>query len=122
MYNTIITSGPVEVVSTGSVLAYLNNPLEITLELEGFNLILLFKFLNDTNDLTPRQTFSIIENTKLELLLINFNSSLGTGNMVPILIGTSLSKNLWLSFRVYDLEKADKLVHYTIYRSLEGDV
>lgn len=119
MKETTIISGPVEVISTGSVIAYWQQPIELNVVLEDFTLRLIFKF-EETEDKTMKAVPTIVENDRLEILFTNYSSSLGAGNAQPLGIGSSLGRQLTLSYRIYTLtEGADKLLHYTIYRRME---
>jgi len=123
MFETIIRSGPTEIVSSGTVIAYFNQPIVINVKLEDFTLELIFKFEDNksNNNNQPVLTPTIVEHNKLELTLHNFSSSVGAGNKETLGIGSSLGRQLSLSYRVYDLGGSDKTLHYTLYRRMKGD-
>ena len=60
--------------------------------------------------------FNVINNNALEIILTNFNSSLGIGNASPLPLAKINNKQVYLNFMVYALnESSSKTMHYTWY-------
>ena len=109
-----ITTKNFEVLNSGSVITYENEPITFHL---ADDLRVTFVFRDDKNNKEHRMDFNPIDNNELELILINFNNSLGTGNIKPISIGTLNNRRLFTNFRVYALSEKNKgrTIHYTWY-------
>lgn len=118
MINPIIKTNSKEVVSTGTVISYNNEPIEISFPTSNGGLVILFVFSNDETG-EPRVNANVVSEKKLELTFFNFNNSLGQGNTEPMQIGELNNKQLYLNFRIYALDKtAAKTLHFTFYLGL----
>ena len=104
-----IKIGNMNVLQSGTVIGVINQPIEIMID----DLKIEFIF-EDSNDLEQIARPESISNKHLRLTLINFNNSLGTGNMEPLAIGSYANNHLLLSYRIYSLgENVGKTLHYT---------
>ena len=56
---------------------------------------------------------------ELKITILNSNNPLGTGNQKPLAVGTINGKPLFLNYRIYSLEGADKTLIYTFYTGEE---
>lgn len=112
-----VSSGPCDVLGSGTVISYLSNPIEI--RLPGLGLI--FKF-QDEPEKEGGSTISgrVVEPSTLELTLINFKNPIGSGSGAPMEIGSRDNQRLFLHFRVYQLVGGDKTLHFTVYLERQG--
>lgn len=102
-----------EVLDTGSVITYKDEPLAFELSPD---LRIVVKFIKDSEIKEQKMDFKVISNNELELLLTNFNSSLGIGNAAPLPLAKLNNKQVYLNFMVYALNDSDnKTMHYTWY-------
>jgi hypothetical protein len=125
MYKTTITSGPVEVMSHGSVISYEGNSIRIITELPGFNFIINYIFEDGENTSDPSSVNAFVSenNEELNLILRNFKTSLGAGTIKAMHVGHHEHKKLFLNFRVVSLDDGvGKTLTYTLYKELEGGV
>lgn len=123
MLDTTIVTGPVEVITSGTVIAFENNPIDITVPLTNFNMTISFHFKDDEGEnIDPSADFEAVSSTFLKVTLNNFTNNLGSGSKTPIRIARHQDKQVYIQFRVYSLNKKnDKTLHFTIYRSLEKE-
>jgi hypothetical protein len=113
-----IKSGNYEVFNSGTVISFEHEPVTFNLA-DDLQIRLAFK-----DDIDNKEghciEFNPISNSELEIILINFNNSLGTGNQVPLQVGTLNNKLLYLNFRVYTLNvNTNKTIHYCWYLGKE---
>jgi hypothetical protein len=109
-----ITSGNYEVFDSGTVISFEQEPVTFHLATD-LQIRLAFRDDSEKKD-EHRLEFNPISNNELEIILVNFNNSLGTGNTVPLQVGTLNNKLLYLNFRVYTLNvKTNKTIHYCWY-------
>lgn len=108
-----IKSGPMEVIASGSVIAYKNNPIELILgSKEEIRLILKFKNVDnkDKQEIVGKS----IDSRSLELTLSGLDNNLGVWNTNPLPIGVFHSRELYLNFRFY-AQQEDRLLQFTLY-------
>lgn len=113
-----VRSGPAVIVASGTVISYAGNPIEITYGPRIERLTLIFAFKDDKSN--TRVEASTPNPNTLKLTLFNYVSPLGMGTSKPVNIGTLVGKPLYIQFRVYSFDDADKTIHYTIYQSEEA--
>ena len=107
-----IKIGEYEVLAAGSVIGNPQTPLQIDIE----NLSLRLVFDTNKENLEKQVTVTNQTPTSLELTFINFDNPSGTGNRVPIHLGTLGGKALYFNYRIYALDgDSGKLLHYTFY-------
>ena len=106
------------IIVSGSLITFREDPLTLSLPLEGEDLSFIFSFHHDSVDpQRPRVEVVPCSDRKLELQFVNFDYDLGTGNINPIEIGTLDEKPLYLNYRIYALADSDcRLLHYTFYQ------
>ena len=103
-----IKTGSFDIVASGTVITALGQNLEFHLG----NLRVIFSFVSDGGQ--PRLGPSSASGSVLDLILYNFNNSIGSGTTSPIEIGNLSGRKLWLSFTIYALSpESSKTVHYT---------
>jgi hypothetical protein len=140
-----ISSGPVDVIASGTVIAFKGHPIEIAfrplyvpLDLTpsvpptpaaellpfpsrvaaGFKFV--FKFQDDlpTNPpMTPTLDAKVIGTFTIEVTLKNFVSPLGSGSIDPIHVAAAFNRKIFLSYRVQVLQGGDKSFTYTFYQN-----
>lgn len=105
-----ILVGDYEVYKSGTVIGVKGQPMSFHIE----NLIITFEFVTDSEQPKLTVKTDIISSTHLKLIFINFDDTLGAGNIKPVRLGNLGEKGLYLQYRIYTLrEDAGKLVHYT---------
>lgn len=115
-----ISSGSAKVVSSGTVIQFQNNPIEITIDLPSYSFNWILKFENNPNTSEQRIIADAPSTSTLVLTCYNFNNPIGSGTSQPVNIGTHGDQYVYVNFRVYSLsEDASKSVHYTVYLSEE---
>lgn len=111
----IITSGDkdYEILDTGTVITFKDEPLKFQLAAD-LKIILRFQSNNDIKE--QKMDFNVVNDKELEIILTNFNSSLGTANLEPLPIAVINNKRVFVNFMIYSLnESSHKTVHYTWY-------
>jgi hypothetical protein len=109
-----ITSGNYEVFNSGTVISFEQEPITFQLATD-LKIRLAFRDEMEKKE-EHRLEFNPISKNELEITLVNFNNSLGTGNTAPLLMGTLNNKKLYLNFRVYALTvTTNKTIHYSWY-------
>lgn len=106
-----IKIGKYNVLSSGTVIGVVNEPITFTIE----NLVFEFRFKDNKETKENKLNTELSEDqTKLILNFENFNNSLGTGNIEPMQLATLNGRFLLLNYRVYALtEKSGRMLHYT---------
>ncbi len=106
-----------EIVDTGTIITFNDEPIKFEL---AQGVVVIIRFTQDANLKEQKMDFKIINNNELELLLTNFNSSLGTGNASPLPLAKIDNRQVYLNFMIYSLnEKSNKTIHYTWYKREE---
>lgn len=103
-----IRSAGKDVLASGTVITADSKNLEFQLS----HLRIVMQFLSDGN--APRMEATSDQSAALNLVLFNFNSSIGSGTTSPVDIGTFNGRRLLFAFMVYALnDVSSKTVHYT---------
>lgn len=110
------SSGPAEVVASGTVTSFRGEPIEVPVQGDEEAIVLVFAFVDDPDDEAPRVETEVEDAGRLRLDLINFANPLGSGSPSPVDVGTLDGDPLLLHFRVRALEGADPTLTYTVYR------
>lgn len=112
-------SGPASVLASGTVIAYEQNPIEISFGSPVFTLI--FNFFDEAPKepslaLASRITAKVHDPLKVEFTFFNFANPLGIGNGPALPIGVLPDGLLvYLNYRVYSLAGGAKTIHFTVY-------
>jgi hypothetical protein len=85
--------GELEVIANATVGVTSEQPLSLYYD----DLILYFKFKNDSINLTSRIVREF-DDKSLTFVLINFNNSLGQGILLPQRLGSAFNRELFVSF------------------------
>jgi hypothetical protein len=112
MHPIKIKSGIADVIASGTVIAFKNNPVEFIFE-EGNKIILAFQ--DDDNEGGPKASVEITDSNTLRILNKNFKNPLGDGTTSPIYLGNFRNRLLYINYRIYDLGGPDKQINYTFY-------
>jgi hypothetical protein len=108
-----IRSGGKDVLASGTVISFDMNPVEI--ELPDVNFKLVLEFYDEEGKLDVRSEGSMVDEHTAKLKLFNFKNPLGTGNTVPIQIGSIGDKKFYVALMIYSVSKTNKTIHYTFY-------
>lgn len=115
MYKTKISSGNKQVLSSGTVISFDNNPISIELLDDNQSMVKLqFNFNHDETVKGQSMSTAVIEDV-LCLTLTNFNNPIGTGTTKPINFAKYGDMILYLHIRVTALSDTDRTLYYTIY-------
>ncbi|WP_059170229.1 DUF6864 domain-containing function [Bacillus sp. FJAT-27445] len=117
--NNTFFSGTSEIVSSGLLIQFNKNPIEINVDLKGIPFKFIFDFIDAPNISEPKITASSPNSSTLILNLYNFNNPLGQGSKSPLNIGSINNSFIYLNFRVSTFNEGDKTLHYSIYLSQE---
>lgn len=103
--------GDYEVYDSGIIITHENK--DITFEIKTLKVRIRFEKNEQTKEHDIKKTL-VDYDTCLQLTLVNFDNSLGTGLTVPIEIGFMNGSKLYLQFIVYSLsDKGTKMFSYT---------
>jgi hypothetical protein len=146
MPDSRISSGPVDVLASGTIISFKGNPIEVAIRalpvpldltpipfapqlplgvVPATETVVQFKFIFRFQDdpkvpdiPIPPATIEAktIEPLTLEVTLKNFVSPLGGGNIEPLRVGKAFNRPLYLSYRVYYLQGGDKTLTYAVYQ------
>jgi hypothetical protein len=107
-----IKVGNYDVIKDGTIVGNENEPIDFIFIKEiGFTIRLVFE--TDLNIKGPEIKASEFGKVGALMTFVNFNNSIGIGNVDPIKIGNFNKRELFLNYRVYSLEKGGKSFHYT---------
>jgi len=111
-----IKAGEYDVLASGTVIGFRNEPIDFTLTEGERPLVVRFVFRTDEENPGQRTEPKIENDRQLSLAFVNFTNVLGTGNVGPLPLGQVEGRRLYLYYRIYSLSKEpEKLVHYTWY-------
>ena len=118
--NVEMSSGGYKIIASGFAMSVANNPLDIYLKDEaGVRLYhIRFSFMSDDqNNNSVIRSNGIDNGAGVELMLVNFENSLGRGIVTPTAIAARQGQDaLFLTFTVNTYRGVDaKQVSYTIY-------
>jgi hypothetical protein len=108
-----IQAGEFEIIDSGTVISFNNEPLTFHL---AADLRIRLSFRDDTDNKEHRMEFLQQSNKELEIVMINFNNSLGIGNTAPLALATLNNRRVYLNYRVYTLSgNSNRTIHFTWY-------
>ncbi|MEP0463402.1 MAG: DUF6864 domain-containing function [Flavobacteriaceae bacterium] len=114
-----IKNGNLDLFISNSIIINANEPT--TLKLAGDEnesmIEMVFKFENrDENEKKPGRQTNVINDTKMEIIFINFNNVLGTYSSSIWELGTLKKRKLFLYYSVRDFAKSEmKQFDFTFY-------
>ncbi|MCW5198248.1 hypothetical protein VU06_00685 [Desulfobulbus sp. F3] len=110
-----IRSGQAELIASGTVIAFKGNPVEIEITSAGESLKLIFFFSEENQENIPVKA-NILNAQTVELTLFRAKNPLDpTGTIKPFSLGTWRDKQLYLHYRVYDIQDGDSAICFNIY-------
>lgn len=102
-----------EILATGTVITFKEEPIKFQLA-KDLKIIISFKLDKELKE--QKMDFNAINNNELEIILTNFNNSLGTANFEPLPLAKMNNHQVYLNLMIYALnESSNKTVHYTWY-------
>lgn len=118
MYYSRVFSENKEIMASGSVIAFKNEPITLKVfDSDQQVLILRFCFTKNADSSKTRLLTSINDNI-LTFTFENFNNPLGAGTVEPVDIATYNGKKMYIHLRVTPLSNSDTTLLYSVY--LEG--
>ena len=105
-----ITLGEYDVLNSGSIIALENIPVQFRIG----DLRISFSFSTKEED--DSQMFihkNVISSKEAEIVFENFDSQLGSGLVMPYVVGTFQNRELSFLVRFSQLNKGGKLIHYS---------
>jgi len=101
-----------EVVESGTIITFNNNPVTFSIE----NLQIRLIFLDNPSVNGNSIEYQLISGLELNINCINFHHTIGIGNTNPLSLGELRGRRLYLNFRVYSLgPNLDRTIHYSFY-------
>lgn len=113
----VIRSGPAEIISSGSIISFGGNPIEITLGPNDDRILMKMTFSEEGKPLHVEVDFK--SSKTLELTFHKFNNPLGSGSSKPIHVGELLDRKLYFHYRIYHLIGGDRTITYCFYLAEE---
>jgi len=113
-----IKLGDNDILESGSIVAIKNEPIDFFISNE---VVVRMIFTDDETQVNPpyaRKAEKYLEKGA-QLNFINYNYTTGIGNTVPLRVGKAQNRELYLNYRIYSLEDAGKLLHYTWFLGKE---
>mgnify|MGYP001369193571 CR=1 FL=1 len=107
-----IKVGNYDILDSGTIVGNLNEPIDFIID-ENVDFTVRLVFENDSAQTNHSRRAEKFGRNGVQLIFTNYNNSLGTGNVTPVLIGKYNKRELYLNFRIYPLESAGKHIHYT---------
>jgi hypothetical protein len=110
-----IKSGPTDVLASGTVISFNNNPIELIFgpEHNYFKVILKFELVNDKTK--QKIDGMILDKSTIELTFADLDTISGTWTSEPIAIGGFSNKTLYINVHFYIRKDMQSLVNYTVY-------
>lgn len=102
-----------KVLTSGTVFSSNGKTIKIMIDDVDIN----FNFIDDIENEKTRINTKIIDEKKVNINLINFNSSIGQGKIVPTLFMYTNNLDIYMSYIVNTLNRKEKhrKITYTIY-------
>jgi hypothetical protein len=107
-----IKVGKYEVLESGTIVGNENESIDFAIA-EDIGFTIRIVFTTDSELTEPHINAENYDKVGAKLTFINFDNSIGIGNIVPVQIGTLNGKEFLLNYRVYSLDKGGKILHYT---------
>lgn len=121
MYRTSIFSEQKEIVSSGTVISFNNEPITLQVFEDTTKVFTMkFVFKNNEEEKDPALSAEVVDD-ELILTLTNFNNPIGSGSTKPINFATYKGFPMYLHFRVSALSDSDRTLYYSIYKGEEKD-
>lgn len=119
-----VESQSVDVIASGTVIAFIHEPITISIgpPTDRLNIIIVFEIATTPfpipGSTKPEVRSEILNPSTLRMTFKNVYAQAGYGTVNPFSIGTIEGKQVYMQYRIYDLGgTSDKMLHYTFYRS-----
>ena len=107
-----IKVGDYDILESGTVIGNINEPIDFILDPDK-EYIIRFTFTDDAENKQWTAKAEKFGNNGLNIIFINYNNSLGIGNLALIPVGRMYGRAVFLNYRIYAIDKGGKLVHYS---------
>jgi hypothetical protein len=106
--------GEFDILETGTIVGILNEPIYFFIN-EDVDFVVRIEFVYDKTQIDPPHTRKAEKYGRrgVKIVFTNYNYPTGIGNSSPLRLGAYKSRELFLNYRLYSLEKAGMLIHYT---------
>jgi hypothetical protein len=109
-----IRSGNYDILISGIVTSFRNDPVEFILNEEGPPLVVRFAFVFDKSAMRVEGTAQ--SDHEVTLTFFGIDREVASGSAEPLPIGTMNDRHLYLNYRIYSLgENSQLTIHYTWY-------
>lgn len=108
-------SGGREVIASGTIVPFRGESVTIEVT-EKAKISIHLRFGDTKEDEKPTVDAKAIDDTTLDLVLINYAQVLGAGFLEPIEFGMIDGTRVFLALRAYALKGGAPTVHFTLYR------
>jgi len=119
VFETAVTSGGRQVISSGSVLSFSGEPVEIRLtqnKREFLSISFVFHSPRESaSQKHPAMEGKAVGQRAIQFILTGFDNPAGCGTTKPMEIALNGSRRVYLHFRVYALPDADRLIVYNLF-------
>lgn len=114
-----INSGTAELIASGMIISFKGNHVEIETTIIDEPLRIVFFISEENEDDVPAKA-NILDKKTVELTLFkNKNSFNPSGTLRPFSIGTWGGRQLYIHYRVYDMQGGDSTICFNIYLQSE---
>ena len=112
------SSGPADVLASGTVISLNREPIKVSFGAEGHELSVVFRFLDDPKAKEDEAGVEIkeVDSQTAEITLQNFRSSVPRGSSTALRLGLIDGLGVYLHYRVQDIGTGDKTLQFTIFR------
>lgn len=115
----MLSSGPAQVIGTGTATTFFGHPLVLTAHVEGNPIEVRLRFL--PSETVTVETLELAHGYQFDCH--GFTDDVGRGSAQPVLIGTFGDELIFFHFRAMRYGASiDTTVHYTFYRATKADV
>jgi hypothetical protein len=112
-----ISTGKFEIINSGTIVGNPNESIEFNFQ----TLTFIIEFRKDSLKAESRIDKEAVDGKILKILLINFNSPLGTRSSIPISIGTIENRKLFLNLSAFSTSDATgHIFHYSFLLEKEA--
>lgn len=113
--------GELELLESQSIIGLPDSTIEIVLNGEGAEtaLTFIFRFSTDDENKEEKLNYNLIDQTTLEINMVNIKNSVGGGNTRIQKVGTFKGRELYYNIRVFSLQTSGNTVIINFYLGRE---